>query len=119
MRWERKGSAREVFLIGRWAIKVPRVHSWETFLWGLLSNIQEAEFGRCGWPELCPVVWRIRGGFMVVMPRVQILTEAEFDEGEIGGIVDAANAAGRCVPAEFKPDSWGRLDGRIVAVDYG
>lgn len=37
------GTTRQVFLIGKIAIKIPRICSWRTFLYGLLSNIREHE----------------------------------------------------------------------------
>jgi hypothetical protein len=46
-----------------------RLLSWKHFLYGLLANMQEAQFSKTSWPELCPVLWSLPGGFLVVMPR--------------------------------------------------
>lgn len=119
MRWERKGSSREVIIVGKWVIKIPRLYSWETFLWGLLSNIQECEFGRLGWPELCPVTWAIPGGFLLIMPYCRIPDVEIFSEFVIREIIINAEKYGRIIPAEIKPDSWGYYNDRLVAVDYG
>lgn len=112
------GVSRAVLLVGPWAIKVPRASSWKAFLWGLLANMQEADLGSRGWPELCPVRFTLPGGFLVIMERAEVCTveraPAEADYRRL------TNVEGRCVPAEWKPSSWGRLpDGRLVAVDYG
>lgn len=119
MKWERKGSSREVVLIGQWAIKFPKLYSWETFLWGLLANMQEIQFSKLNWPELCPIIWYIPGGFLVVMPRCKILIRNDFCEEKINEIFTNAKLHNRCLPVEMKPDSWGFLNGRLIAVDYG
>ena len=59
------GATRAVFLIDKWAIKVPNFYyGWRPFLWGLLANIQEKEFSRMKLAELCPVVFSLPGGFL-------------------------------------------------------
>ncbi|MDP3740344.1 MAG: hypothetical protein Q8R02_23355 [Hyphomonadaceae bacterium] len=115
--WNRQGITREVILIGRYAIKVPRiVYGWRMFLCGLLANMQEREFARAGWPELCPVTFSIPGGWLVVMRRARPLTPAEWSDFRP---YDFCNLDDRVIPAEAKYDSFGVLDGSIVAVDYG
>lgn len=112
------GQSRTVFLTRSYAIKLPRTASWRSFLWGLLSNLQEADLGRRGWPELCPVLFAAPGGILVVMPRAEICTDVTApSEDDYRRMTTHPE---RCVPAEWKADSWGRLpDGRLVAVDYG
>lgn len=118
----RTGVTRIVILIGRWAIKLPRFgHGWRLGLRGLLCNMQERQFAATGWPELCPVVWAAPGGFLLIMRRARELTREEWfafnpktfhDYYENGELV-------RSIPVEEKMDSFGMLDGRIVAIDYG
>lgn len=110
------GVTRAVLLIGPYAFKFPRAHSWKNFLLGLLANMQEVSFSKVGWPELCPVVFSLPGGFMVVMLRAREMTQQEFDSFEMKVWVERA---GYTVPAELKADSFGWLDGSIVAIDYG
>lgn len=103
-----RSSTRTVLLAGSWAFKIPSFRSWDGFLRGLLANMQEAEFSLTEWPELCPVSFSIPLGLLVVMPYCRPLSEEEWpDRGEY------------MVPVEMKPDSFGILEGRIVAVDYG
>lgn len=117
-----RGVTRTVLLTRRWAIKIPGCwnrglrHWWRHLLLGLLANMQEVEFSRTDWPELCPVRYYLPGGWLVVMPRLRILTESEFAEADYGALV---HRPGYEVPAEAKADSFGWLNGRIVAVDYG
>lgn len=112
-----RGATRFVIITRRRAYKLPRLLSWRHFLCGLLANMQEAQFGRTGWPELCPVLWSLPGGFLVVMPRAQICTPDDFPpEEEMTRLIIKDDYV---VPAELKPDSWGWWNGRLVAIDYG
>lgn len=116
--WQRQGVTREVFLIGRWALKVPKLtKGWRMFLSGLLANMQERDFGRNGWEQLCPVVFSLPGGWLVVMRRASVLTLREWHSFDAEDFI--VNGPGAMLPVENKPDSFGRLDGRIVAIDYG
>lgn len=110
------GCTRRVLLLGRYAVKVPAMTEWRLFLLGLLANMQEALFSKAGWPELCPVVWSLPGGFLVVMRRARELTDDEFLALDLEQWVKRDEYV---VPVEIKSDSFGILDGRLVAIDYG
>lgn len=109
-----RGRNRFVLLTRRHALKFPSLRSWTDFLYGLLNNMTEARIAREGHPDVCPVLWAAPGGWLVVMPRLPIVTEAGWlaMEGE-------AHAWAPGVQVESKPDSWGLYNGRLVAVDYG
>lgn len=110
------GVTRTVILVGRLALKFPAVGEWRLFLLGLLANMQERQFGRAGWPELCPVLWSIPGGWLVVMARAREMTTEEFEAFDFDRFVLGGTYV---VPVERKADSFGWLDGRVVAIDYG
>lgn len=122
------GTTRTVILIRSYAIKIPKLYSWKTFLIGLLSNMQEKEFSSMKDNRICPVIFYIYGGFLLVMPRCKSITEEEFksfnykdfskerNEEIYMGIITYKWCK---VPVENKIDSFGWLDGRIVAIDYG
>lgn len=110
------GTTRVVFLLGTLAIKVPRGTSWRLFLNGLLANMQEREFGATGWPQLCPVLWSVPGGWLVVMRRATPLTYSEWSTFNVR---KWRNRSTYVVPVENKWDSFGWVDGHIVAIDYG
>lgn len=112
----KSGATRWVFLVGRLAIKVPRPTQWRLFLCGLLSNMQERQFSRTGWPELCPVLASLPGGWLVVMPRCRPLTDLQFENFDTREFISRSDGQ---IPVEEKQCSFGWLDGRIVAVDYG
>jgi hypothetical protein len=106
----REGRNRIVVLVGQYAIKFPSMRSWRDFLFGMLNNMNEADWH--GEHEgYCPVLWRAPLGLAIAMPRASILDDEVFE------------AIGHTLPsiagAERKASSWGWLGDRVVAVDYG
>lgn len=110
----RRGFNRTVVLTRRYALKFPTLRSWRDFLFGLLNNQTEARVGRSGKPGVCPVLWSIPGGWLVVMPRLAILSPEEFVAFDAKAFVERHGLS-----VEPKPDSFGRYRGQVVAVDYG
>jgi len=78
--------------------------------------MQEVTFAKAGWPELCPVRYRLPLGLLVVMPRVRVMTTEEFAEWDVDRFIEKDDYY---VPAEKKYNSFGWLNGQIVAIDYG
>ena len=111
------GATRMVFLIGGYAFKLPSFKEWRLFLHGLLANMQEVVFSKTGWPELCPVLFHLPLGLLVVMPRCQPLTGEEFNKFDYDKFTIHDDYVLTYI--ENKPDSFGILNGKIVAVDYG
>ena len=116
----KKGTTRIVFLIGKYAIKFPywrlfKPRAYRNFLNGILGNLSEVEFGTCNAPELAPVLFYVWGGFMVVMPRTTPLTREEWESFDF----DKHFKLFHSDLSERKPDSFGKLNNKIVAVDYG
>lgn len=73
-------------------------------LCGLLSNMAERDRWRLGPRDgLCPVLWSLPGGLLLVMPRAEPATEPP-----------ARNLAGY----DHKPSSYGYHRGELVATDY-
>jgi hypothetical protein len=103
-----------VILTQRRAWKFP-----SSFLRGLLANLQETAFSELDWPELCPVVFALPLGLLVVMPRARLCPPAYLDDPRAFEPLLYPVHGQYAVPAEPKPSSFGLLDGRVVAVDYG
>lgn len=99
----RLGANRRVFLIGRYAIKIPRLRS---FRFGRLNNRNEWLWQHED-ERYCPVLWCDRWGLVQVMRRAEFV-----------GIFRAA-ALPSLLGVERKSDSWGLYRARMVAVDYG
>lgn len=114
----RRGCSRTVFLVRTWAIKVPSLaYGFSKFLLGWYSNRTEAD--RWGWSEyaignvFCPVLGCYLGGLVLVMRRAERVTIAEFDAlsaVELGPL--------RAATSDLHEENVGRLDGRLVLVDY-
>ena len=81
----------------------------------LVEFLSEAQFSKSGWKELCPVLFSVPGGFLVVIPRCQTLQDA-LPQALYELFI---NQPDYCVPAENKSDSFGWYKGRLVAIDYG
>lgn len=111
-----KGASRIVFVTPKFVIKFPRLISWKHFLTGLLANLQEKRFAVSDWQELCPVLLSCPFGFWLIMPYAQPLSDSDWLEFNYKKFVDRVNY---CVPVENKRDSFGVLNDRIVAIDYG
>lgn len=119
-----KGANRLVILTRRHAFKLPNLlGGWWAVLWGLIDNIQERRAnGRVRrWPGpaqdgICPLLFSLPGGFLNVMPRARPLTDLEWATFDYAAHV---NRGAYWISAEHKRDSFGVLDGAIVAIDYG
>ncbi len=110
------GSTRVVYLIGAYAFKFPTLVEWRLFLNGLLANMQERLWAKTGWSELCPIVWSIPGGWLVVMKRTESLTREQYENFDV---VSFLNKEEYIIPTEDKQDSFGWYKGKIVSIDYG
>lgn len=112
------GVTRLVFLTESYAFKVPNfLNGWRLFLNGLLANMQERQFSGLAWPRLCPVVFSTIGGWLVIMRRARPLTDDEWAMLDIDAFRHMPD--GGMIPVEAKRCSFGVLNGRIVAVDFG
>lgn len=120
------GSTRTVFLIRNWAIKIPVFCEWRLFLCGLLANMQERDSSI--YPEVCPVIFHICGGLLIVAKRARELTELEFEqeilpkcirEDTEDYLIYIVDKEDYFLFVEGKPSSFGWLDGKIVIIDYG
>ena len=109
------GATRLVLLTKRYAFKLPTIFSYTRFLHGLLANMQEVEWSKPRYPQLCPVIFSLPLGLLVVMPRCQPLTE-QYNSLDVDSWINLEDCV---LPVEPKQDSFGVLNGQIVAVDYG
>ena len=116
MKINRMGCTRIVITTKRFAFKIPNFCEWRLFLHGLLANIQERVFSSTDWVELCPVLFALPCGLLVVMPKAEALSDEEFLNMDIDKFCNHKNYV---VPVEHKASSFGLLNGRIVAIDYG
>jgi len=115
----KKGTTRIVFLIGKYAIKFPRIHHkypghrYKMFLRGLLANIDENFWWKSTYKrdKLCPVKFKSPLGFFLVMDRAIPLKESEYNkeqfEKDFFGL-----------PLDNKIVNFGKIDNRIVLIDY-
>ncbi|MFW6130532.1 MAG: hypothetical protein ACOC56_05045 [Atribacterota bacterium] len=124
------GCTRFVFLTKKYAIKIPQFkYGWKHFLLGLLANLQEVSFSKINDERLCPIKFYIPGGWLLIMPKCELISREVFFDLDISRFwpnnkedYHPNNTCERVeynVPVENKQDSFGYLNGKIVAIDYG
>jgi hypothetical protein len=114
------GTTRFVFLAAGLAFKIGRGRR------GLECNQRELSVWRNATPErrqmLCPIVGSLPFGMLVIQIRAVPITEDEARTlRETYSFPDWNYIPGEPHgdPTEPKASDWGRLNGRLVAVDYG
>jgi hypothetical protein len=118
----RTGCTRIVIIAFGLAFKIPNfIEGYRLFLWGLLNNHNEVGVYKFKdtRERVCPIFFHLPLGLLVVMPKVDILTDTDFlsyhdDIDKLWRVNE------NCViPCELKSDSFGYYKGKIVVVDYG
>lgn len=109
MRLVRTGITRGVLVTRRYAIKFPRIrYGWKKFIEGINCNLSENEVWNVTRSEyLCPVLFHW-AGFILVMPKVEILKKEE----EIPSIHLSEPGS------DPSSNNYGVHNGKIVCIDY-
>lgn len=123
-----KGTARLVFIIGKYAIKIARTRlcdAWHYRRWGeLVEGVKANLSERRAWndshdPSLCRVLFADRRGLVLIMPYASPLTDDEFMKLELEYITTSARTFNRAsFFTDFKRENYGILNKRTVKVDY-
>ena len=110
------GTTRTTILIGNLAFKIPKLtknhfyNRFQYFLQGWLSNLNENIWYNSEiYDYLCPVKFSFYG-LVLIMPRTTPITVVEFSKLTRSDYFGAV---------EWKRDSFGKLNNKIVIVDYG
>jgi hypothetical protein len=122
----RHGTTRTVICFGPWAFKIAkkrrgdrsrgiRCNKFEAKTWATTSKRNQR--------IICPVLWSFFGGRVLMMRRAEAITEAEAQElNRTNGFpkwdyrpTDGFDELFEAVP---KAADWGRIDGRLVCLDY-
>jgi hypothetical protein len=107
------GVTRIVLLTKTYAFKIPNFRQWRLGLHGLCANLREREWATKKDPRLCPVVWCMWGGWIVVQRRAEPLTDEQWTGAK------ASRQEFEGLPLDWKRKNLGFIDGRIVLVDFG
>lgn len=112
------GAYRCVFLLGNFAIKLPRItrlgkalrcSRWEREMWKVWRLTY-------GWEHLCPVYFSDPAGFMLVMYRAEQPVSVEDIERANSEEYDHYYPD---IHVEYKPENWGKIGNKILCLDYG
>jgi len=75
------GILRRVFIFQNFVIKIPTFkYEWKYFLQELIANINEREIWKTYQRKelLCPVIFSIRSGLILIMKKAEALTEEQY-----------------------------------------
>ena len=122
------GRTRLVILVGKLAFKFPNVTSWKWALRGLLDNMFEYQHRNVRPEALAPIFFFIQGGFLNVMPRVDVFTVVDcepikeyfkelYHDWNVNNERTAFDTLDMIEVAE--PRNFGYYKGKVVATDYG
>jgi len=114
----KQGVTRLVFLIGRYAIKIPNFkYSTQNFLSGCLANHNERLFCKQykGMPQLTKVAYTYYSSIFGLI-NIQKRASPVLDNVK-QGYIDKAYFKDVC--NDFKFENFGIIGGRLVCVDYG
>lgn len=116
MRWVTTGGTRFVILTKKYAIKIPRFDTYRSCLNGLLANDQETMFSKLDYlkGKVCPVLFYLPFGLLVVMPITEDLNEDEVSIDQLKSF-----CLDNAIPSEIKYSSFGWYRGQLVCRDYG
>lgn len=110
-----KRNGRYVIGAGKFTLKLAHGYS------GQLRNGRERVRGKAGRSDLCPVMYSLFSDWLLITPRALPLTQTQWLSLRVMLADDALSilspfAAGF---VKFKEESFGVLNGAIVAVEYG
>lgn len=123
MKLNNHGTTRVVFIIGDYVYKIPKFWRWTNFLRGLLANINEGQTWRWNTGKyyhkrsqlLCPVVWTMWGGWLLIMRRAEPITQDSFDNlVKWHALVHIHH-----FPGDDTCKNYGLYNDQVVKVDYG
>jgi hypothetical protein len=117
----KKGNTRCALLYGKYAFKIPSMHSYTGFLQGLLANKQEHYWCKeTHHPRLAKVHYCDKLGLLLIMERADYnipLNPNEYTQKEISNFFKECEQAG--LPVDPKPNNIGVFDGKWKLIDYG
>lgn len=113
-----KGCTRWVFLVGAYALKIPRLDDWMQFLTGMICNMTERNWSPSD-TRLAKVFFCCPGGWFLVMERcAPIADEIKWVDEMMNGWQDGLSVLD--CDLDLKPANFGqRKDGTLVLLDYG
>lgn len=117
MKINREGCTRIVLLTKRYAIKFPNfLGGYVSLLRGFLANHQEKEWTAAKLEGINPAVFSLPFGLAIVMRKARVLSPEEYVNFDYEKFIDRIDYV---IPVENKWNSFGVLDGNVVAIDYG
>lgn len=110
----RQGVTRIVLVFKSFVIKIPNFsYRWDHFLLGVIGNIRENKTWKYNEDKrnlLCPVLWCSWGGWILIMKRASVCKwneDIDYEPWVTAGL-----------GGDDKPSNYGKINGKIVKIDY-
>ena len=115
----KSGGTRWVILTKRYAIKIPILSSWKSFIQGLLSNIIEGQWK--GFPDkhLCPIHYANGLGLIIIMARASRVRHEGLFRCELESLYSTCTLPRDFYKYDAYPKNFGYHKGILVKIDYG
>lgn len=111
-----KGTTRVVYLMPKYAIKIARINKWNSFLRGLLANMDERLWYKNSpkeWKDkMCPSFKCLFGGLILICKRAEPITDDIWESSLI------KEDDFYPIPVDWKKENLGLIKNRIVIIDY-
>lgn len=108
------GTTRMVFLLGKYAIKIPKINTWKFFIKGILANLDEKMWyshSPENWQKkMTPSLYCLFGGLILIAYKAKEITEEQYNQ------IDKKYYDP--LPFDNKIENFGEFENRIVLVDY-
>jgi hypothetical protein len=106
------GYSRTVLLTDEFAFKFPSIKSWERFKCGVGSNRSEAKRSRIFYDVVAPTLYSNYFGLLNIQPCCEVMPDdLIINNDRLERLLEA-------VGFDNKLDSFGILNGNVVAIDY-
>ena len=118
MKINKQGTTRYVIMLDKIVIKIPSFHSYKHFLYGLLANMQESQFGIKPFYCLTPVLYSSKFGLFVIQKRLRPVRHrglfwVEHKKLIIESIIPDIHLS------DVKPENYGYDGSQLKRLDYG
>lgn len=120
MKIDKKGCTRIVIIIGKLAIKFPRITTYKLFLHGLLANLEESIWNRKNMPQevgLPDVLFVAPFGLFSIQRKVRKVNHIGLFWVELERLIVTSEIDSGWWLNDCKPQNFGYLNGQLVKID--
>ena len=113
------GSSRMVFLVGKFAVKIPRITSISEFVAGIIDNKTEFKTSKNIDKNIIPLIYFYFFGVFVIHERANKIKNRGIFIIHLCEICSKQSEHRDFLMLDSKQDNFGIIGDRLVKVDYG